>query len=103
MSSLRASPPRKSPRRIGTPAKTTLFAGRMSSLRASPPRKSPAAIFANKLDALGAAQALVPQQHLLVDPLQALGGLLPAVGSLDVHARAVTELPGELGIVGKPQ
>jgi hypothetical protein len=36
----------QSPRRMSTPAKTTLFAGRVCWLRANIPRKSPQAIFA---------------------------------------------------------
>jgi hypothetical protein len=35
------------PRRVGTPAKTTFFAGRMVSLRASSLRKFPTEIFAH--------------------------------------------------------
>ena len=38
----------KIPRRAGTPAKTTLFAGRVGWLRALIPRKFPQGIFANK-------------------------------------------------------
>jgi hypothetical protein len=60
--SLRANTPRKSPRRISTPAKTTLFAGRVDSLRANTPRKSPRRIakpakttlFAGRVDSLRA-------------------------------------------------
>jgi hypothetical protein len=42
--------------RLGTPAKTTLFAGSVGWLRASPPRKFPQEIFANQSRSILAAQ-----------------------------------------------
>src|SRR6185437_17167275 len=89
---------RDCPWRLGTPAKTTLFAGRMGSLRASTPRKLPQAIFANGL-------CCVDVSHGQADaPLTVDFEHLHAhhISLLELVAHSLDALVGDLGDVYEP-
>src|SRR6185437_8838044 len=91
--------------RLGTPAKTTLFAGRMGSLRASTPRKFPRGIFANELCGVdvphGQADAAlaVHFQHLHADHVSFLELVADPLDALIVDLRDVHQAvaPGKDG------